>query len=200
MLRNFSSDSPLEGRSSFAVEMMEMKYVLQDVTEKSLVLVDELGKGTEARAGAALAGAMLEALDRSGCLGAFATHLHDLLEMDLRLNNTTRMKMEVEARDDGAGRLTRRPTHHIVPGESTESLALEVARDCNLPTQTVQRAAELYAAAKVAEKSGEEITRGQAEFQTSRPPEASKASKASKTSSCPRPLGSSAMTTPPPTR
>jgi len=169
MLRNFSSDSPLEGRSSFAVEMMEMKYVLQDVTEKSLVLVDELGKGTEARAGAALAGAMLEALDRSGCLGAFATHLHDLLEMELRLNNTTRMKMEVEARDDGAGRLTRRPTHHIVPGESTESLALEVARDCNLPTQTVQRAAELYAAGKVAEKSGEEITRGEAEFQTSRP-------------------------------
>jgi predicted GIY-YIG superfamily endonuclease len=136
--------------------MMEMKYVLQDVTDKSLVLVDELGKGTEAKAGAALAGAMLEALDRSGCLGAFATHLHDLLEMELSLNNTTRMKMEVEARDDGAGRLARRPTHRIVPGESTESLALEVARDCNLPSQTVERAAELYAAVRIVEDRGED--------------------------------------------
>ncbi|PSC67590.1 mitochondrial-targeted muts 1, partial [Micractinium conductrix] len=47
MLRNFSSDSPLEGRSAFAVEMTEMRYVLDDVTPRSLVLVDELGKGTE---------------------------------------------------------------------------------------------------------------------------------------------------------
>eukprot|EP00891_Asterochloris_glomerata_P007043 jgi/Astpho2/7043/gw1.00107.195.1_t len=45
MLRNFSADSPLEGRSSFAVEMHEMRYVLEDVTQDSLVLVDELGKG-----------------------------------------------------------------------------------------------------------------------------------------------------------
>ena len=140
MLRNFSSDSPLEGRSSFAVEMMEMKYVLQDVTSKSLVLVDELGKGTEARAGAALAGAMLEALDKAGCIGAFATHLHDLLYMDLNLSeNTTKMKMEVENGENG-----RRPTWRIVPGTSTESLALEVARECNLPHDTLTRAAELY--------------------------------------------------------
>ncbi len=141
MLRNFSSDSPLEGRSSFAVEMMEMKYVLQDVTSKSLVLVDELGKGTEARAGAALAGAMLEALDKAGCIGAFATHLHDLLHMDLELSeNTTKMKMEVV--DDG--RHGRRPTWRMVEGTSTESLALEVARECNLPHDTLKRAAALY--------------------------------------------------------
>ena len=141
MLRNFSSDSPLEGRSSFAVEMMEMKYVLQDVTSKSLVLVDELGKGTEARAGAALAGAMLEALDKAGCIGAFATHLHDLLHMDLELSeNTTKMKMEVED-DGGQG---RRPTWRMVEGTSTESLALEVARECNLPPDTLKRAAALY--------------------------------------------------------
>lgn len=141
MLRNFSSDSPLEGRSSFAVEMMEMKYVLQDVTSKSLVLVDELGKGTEARAGAALAGAMLEALDKAGCIGAFATHLHDLLHMDLELSeNTTKMKMEVE--DDGER--GRRPTWRMVEGTSTESLALEVARECHLPPDTLKRAAALY--------------------------------------------------------
>jgi hypothetical protein len=47
MLRNFSADAPLEGRSSFAVEMSEMRFVLEDATRRSLVLVDELGKGTE---------------------------------------------------------------------------------------------------------------------------------------------------------
>jgi DNA mismatch repair ATPase MutS len=113
MLRNFSADSPLEGKSSFAVEMTEMRwvllstagpksngiragcgllsvhpcqsphvtsvhvervvpdmncrYVLEDATADSLVLVDELGKGTEVRAGAAIAASVLEALDATGC-------------------------------------------------------------------------------------------------------------------------------------
>lgn len=146
MLRNFSSDSPLEGRSSFAVEMMEMKYVLQDVTPRSLVLVDELGKGTEARAGAALAGAMLEALDKSGCIGAFATHLHDLLGMGLNLSpKTTRMMMEIKTiTDPKTGQEQRKPTWRMVPGFSTESLALEVARECRLPDYALDRAKELY--------------------------------------------------------
>ena len=146
MLRNFSSDSPLEGRSSFAVEMTEMRYVLQDVTSRSLVLVDELGKGTEARAGAALAGAMLEALDKTGCIGAFATHLHDLLNMDLELTeNTTRMMMEIESSTDlKTGHTRRQPTWRMVPGASTESLALEVAQECKLPENTLRRAQELY--------------------------------------------------------
>ena len=146
MLRNFSSDSPLEGRSSFAVEMTEMKYVLEDVTKKSLVLVDELGKGTESKAGAALAGAMLEALDRSGCIGAFATHLHDLLAINLNLTNRTRrMKMEIEDLfDPSLNQMVRRPTWRILPGESKESLALDVARQCRLPEETLTRAAVLY--------------------------------------------------------
>jgi DNA mismatch repair ATPase MutS len=148
MLRNFSSDSPLEGRSSFAVEMTEMKYVLEDVTNKSLVLVDELGKGTESKAGAALAGAMLEALDRSGCIGAFATHLHDLLAINLNLTNRTRrMKMEIEdVFDPNLNQTVRRPTWRILPGESKESLALDVARQCRLPEETLTRAAALYKA------------------------------------------------------
>ena len=146
MLRNFSSDSPLEGRSSFAVEMTEMKYVLQDVTSHSLVLVDELGKGTEARAGAALAGAMLESLDAAGCKGAFATHLHDLLRINLHLTENTRpMKMGIVVEiDPKSGEEYKRPTWQITPGSSTESLALDVARQCKLPQETVQRATELY--------------------------------------------------------
>lgn len=96
MLRNFSADSPLEGRSAFAVEMTEMRHVLEDATSQSLVLVDELGKGTEVRAGTALAAAMLEALDERKCRGVFATHLHSLLDMPLQLENTIAMMMETK--------------------------------------------------------------------------------------------------------
>ncbi|KAL6770905.1 MSH1 [Auxenochlorella protothecoides x Auxenochlorella symbiontica] len=141
MLRNFSADSPLEGRSSFAVEMTEMRYVLEDASPHSLVLVDELGKGTEARAGAALAGALLESLDATGCRGVFATHLHPLLELPLRLRATRRMRMDTSTDANGA----RRPTLRMVPGSSTESLALEVARAQRLPARVLERAAALYA-------------------------------------------------------
>ncbi|KAL4440153.1 hypothetical protein ABPG75_003154 [Micractinium tetrahymenae] len=96
MLRNFSSDSPLEGRSAFAVEMTEMRYVLEDVSPRSLVLVDELGKGTEVRAGASLAGALVEELDAARCRGIFATHLHALLDLDLNLSATEFYQMETE--------------------------------------------------------------------------------------------------------
>ncbi|KDD72758.1 MutS domain V, partial [Helicosporidium sp. ATCC 50920] len=125
MLRNFSADAPLEGRSSFAVEMTEVRYVLEDVSPRSLVLVDELCRGTEVQAGSALAGAFVERLDASGCRAVFATHLHALLDLPLRLRNTRRMRMEVLQGPDG--RL--RPTLRMLPGECTQSLALEVARD-----------------------------------------------------------------------
>lgn len=158
MLRNFAADSPIEGRSSFAVEMTEMRYVLQDATASSLVLVDELGKGTEASAGAALAGAMLEALEAAGCKGAFATHLHALLEMDLNLPGTKTMMMEVESVENlgngGNPDRRRKPTWRVVPGVSTESLALEVAVDCRLPADLVGRAGQLYTELLNAPKTG----------------------------------------------
>lgn len=149
MLRTFSADSPLEGRSAFAVEMNEMRHVFEDVTANSLVLLDELGKGTEVKAGAALAGAMLEQLDKAGCKGIFATHLHVMLDMPLQLSeNVQRMKMEIKnvinRGGDPGGGTAMAPTWRMVPGTSTESLALDVARDCRLPEAVLERADCLY--------------------------------------------------------
>uniref|UniRef100_A0A7S3ENA7 DNA mismatch repair proteins mutS family domain-containing protein n=1 Tax=Rhodosorus marinus TaxID=101924 RepID=A0A7S3ENA7_9RHOD len=138
MLRTFSSDSPAEGKSGFAVEMHEMRSVLEDATENSLVLVDELGKGTEMTAGAALAGSILEALDRSGCYGIFATHLHALFDMELDAPNMKEMMMCSEKEE---GRV--RPTLKVAAGRSLESLAMTVARDCGMPSSVVHRAEEL---------------------------------------------------------
>ncbi|DBA98847.1 TPA: hypothetical protein ACH3X1_014607 [Trebouxia sp. C0004] len=170
MLRNFSADSPLEGKSSFAVEMVEMRYVMDDVTEDSLVLVDELGKGTEVRAGAAIAGAMLERLDTIGCRGIFATHLHQLLDMPTHTPSMVNMMMQTRAVSSSSpsqdvpaalisqlgaetdlaqhtqqlGMGGRVPTWRMVPGSSTESLALDVALQCQVPPDIVQRAAHLF--------------------------------------------------------
>ncbi|KAJ8909195.1 hypothetical protein NDN08_005887 [Rhodosorus marinus] len=138
MLRTFSSDSPAEGKSGFAVEMHEMRSVLEDATENSLVLVDELGKGTEMTAGAALAGSILETLDRSGCYGIFATHLHALFDMELDAPNMKEMMM---CSENEGGRV--RPTLKVADGRSLESLAMTVARDCGMPTSVVNRAEEL---------------------------------------------------------
>ena len=72
----FSATAALDSRS----------FLSEDVRAHSLVLVDELGKGTEVHAGTALAGAMLEDLAASGCAGMFATHLHMLLPGRLELD------------------------------------------------------------------------------------------------------------------
>ncbi|KAK9832926.1 hypothetical protein WJX74_001881 [Apatococcus lobatus] len=162
ILRNFSADSPLEGRSSFAVEMIEMRHVLEDVTEHALILIDELGKGTEVKAGTAIAGAMLEQLHDSCCRGAFATHLHQLLDLPIRVPRLVNMMMEtcaahpdsrqtasIEALEDmnaahQAQLITgRKPTWKMVEGTSKESLALDVALQWRVPAAVVRRAASL---------------------------------------------------------
>jgi hypothetical protein len=200
ILRAFAKDSPSHGRSSFAVEMDEMRAVLSGATARSLVLVsgvgkggglgwgecavpvgghrertattssppsstqtsrtptppalhhpfffynhstqqvDELGKGTEACAGSALAGAMLEHLAaETRCVGIFATHLHALLDLPLG-GDVARLKMLTTTADGGR----RVPAWKVAPGVSTESLALETAAGAGVPGRVVARAAQLY--------------------------------------------------------
>lgn len=80
VLRTFLGDSQIEGQSAFAVEMNHMASVLKTATGNSLVLVDELGKGTEVCVGASLCASMLKALATRGCKGLFATHFHHLVD------------------------------------------------------------------------------------------------------------------------
>lgn len=168
MLRTFSADAPIEGRSSFAVEMNEMNHVMDNVSENSLVLVDELGKGTEPHAGAAIAASFLETLGNSRCRGVFATHLHQLLDMQeplgLRFDNVGHMRMETveaselgergfgaSAQDPGsltaiAGRMGGNiPTWKIREGSCRHSLAFAVmAQQCGEDKAVVKRALQLY--------------------------------------------------------
>ncbi len=137
IVRMASTDSPVEGLSSFAVEMLEIKSMLSSCTAGSLIMVDELGRGTEASHGTAIGGAVVEALDECGARGIFATHLHGILDLPLRVSPwTRRARMETAKSDDGS----TRPTWRMVPGECRESLALQTALDCGISHAIVARA------------------------------------------------------------
>ena len=142
IVRMSSTDSPAEGLSSYAVEMAEVGQMLDVVTAKSAVFIDELGRGTEARHGTAMGGAVVEELDRSGARGIFATHLHGVLDLGLNLSPFAK-RMMMETREDNDGRL--RPTLRMVPGECRESLALQTATDMGVSDEVVHRSQELLA-------------------------------------------------------
>lgn len=142
IVRMASTDSPVEGLSSFAVEMLEIKSMLSSCSAGSLIMVDELGRGTEASHGTAIGGAVVEALDECGARGIFATHLHGILDLPLRVSPwTRRARMETARTEDGV----TRPTWRMVPGECRESLALQTALDCGIPRTIVARANALLA-------------------------------------------------------
>ena len=172
VLRAFAADAPSSGRSSFAVEMDETRHVLAAASSSSssLILVDELGKGTEPAAGAAVAGAVLESLAEKGCLGLFATHLHELLELPLEgFNNggeeerggerqQQQQRFCMTTKLDPLG--TKVPAWRLAEGDSTESLAIEVAAEARVDPRVVARAAELYAALL---RAKEEASEGRSE-------------------------------------
>uniref|UniRef100_A0A383VFR4 DNA mismatch repair proteins mutS family domain-containing protein n=1 Tax=Tetradesmus obliquus TaxID=3088 RepID=A0A383VFR4_TETOB len=159
VLRTFSGDAPQEGLSAFGVEMKEMTDVLGEVRPHSLVLVDELGKGTEAVWGTALAAAILQQLAASGASGIFATHLHlllPLLEGEPRLQP---YKMAVRERQQQQQQQQQQqhglpcfaakrfePTMRLEPGACTESLALEVAEQQGMPAAVLNQATTFFAA------------------------------------------------------
>ena len=135
-----STDSPAEGLSSYAVEMAEVGQMLDVVTPRSLVFIDELGRGTEASHGTAMAGAVIEALDAAGARGVFATHLHGLLDLDLDLSPFAR-RARMETATVAGGRVA--PTWRMVPGECRESLALQTAVDMGVNDAVVRRSEAL---------------------------------------------------------
>jgi len=119
--------------------MTELRTILADTTSRSLVLIDELCRGTEVQKGTAIAASVIESLDRIGCLGILSTHLHDLLDMKLRVRNVVQKSMGVK---DVDGHIE--PTWKLVDGACRESLAFEVAKKEGVPDSVVQRAIEIY--------------------------------------------------------
>ncbi|CAK7327326.1 unnamed protein product [Dovyalis caffra] len=139
MLHMKSYDSPADGKSSFQVEMSEIRSLVTGASSRSLVLVDEICRGTETAKGTCIAGSILETLDRIGCLGIVSTHLHGIFDLPLDTNNTVYKAMGTEYVD---GRT--KPTWRLIDGICRESLAFETAKKEGIPESIIQRAEDLY--------------------------------------------------------
>ncbi|XP_024984574.1 DNA mismatch repair protein MSH1, mitochondrial-like isoform X2 [Cynara cardunculus var. scolymus] len=139
MLHVKSYDSPADGKSSFQIEMSEMRSIITRATSKSLVLVDEICRGTETAKGTCIAGSIIETLDSIGCLGIVSTHLHDIFNLPLTTKNTVYKAM-------GSNYLNgkTKPTWKLIDGICKESLAFETAQKEGVPEAIIQRAEELY--------------------------------------------------------
>ncbi|KAJ3706354.1 hypothetical protein LUZ61_010059 [Rhynchospora tenuis] len=139
MLHMKTYDSPADGKSTFQIEMSEIRSIVTRATERSLVLIDEICRGTETAKGTCIAGSILETLDRVGCLGIISTHLHGLFDLPIRTNNTVFKAMGAENVNG-----VIKPTLKLTDGVCRESLAFQTAQREGMPDPIITRAEELY--------------------------------------------------------
>ena len=134
-----ASDNVARGRSTFMVEMTETAAILNTATPRSLVLLDEMGRGTATYDGLSLAWAAVEHLhDRIGARTLFATHYHELTLLADRLAHLRNVRVTVR---ENAGNIVF--LHTVKPGAANKSYGIEVARLAGLPSAVVSRAREV---------------------------------------------------------
>ncbi|XP_075085500.1 DNA mismatch repair protein MSH1, mitochondrial isoform X1 [Nicotiana tabacum] len=139
MLHMKSYDSPADGKSSFQIEMSEIRSLVTGATLRSLVLIDEICRGTETAKGTCIAGSVIETLDAIGCLGIVSTHLHGIFDLPLKTKRTVYKAMGTEYVD---GQTI--PTWKLIDGVCKESLAFETAQREGIPEILIRRAEVLY--------------------------------------------------------
>jgi DNA mismatch repair protein MutS len=131
-------DELIRGQSTFMVEMSETANILHNATERSLVLIDEIGRGTSTYDGIAIAWAVAEELHRIGCKCLFATHYHHLNELENLLPRVRNYRADVLEEGDKVVFLYR-----IVPGGTDKSYGIQVAHLAGLPERVIERAKEI---------------------------------------------------------
>ncbi|MDY6407970.1 MAG: DNA mismatch repair protein MutS, partial [Pseudomonadota bacterium] len=134
-----ASDDLARGRSTFMVEMVEVATILSGATEKSLVILDEVGRGTATFDGLSIAWAVVEYLRlHNKCRGLFATHYHELTVLANRLEGITLHTMRVKEWQGDIVFL-----HEVANGASDRSYGIHVARLAGLPETVLNRASEV---------------------------------------------------------
>ena len=141
-VRGASADVPTEDKSAFGAEMGDVAALLRTCGDKSLVFVDEIGRGTSPKDGTCLAAAILEKMAVLGMSGMFATHLHGILNVPYVPSAESRLiKKRMAIQDDGKGHLSW--TYKLEDGVCTNSLALLTAAKFGLDQSILGRAEEL---------------------------------------------------------
>jgi DNA mismatch repair protein MutS len=134
-----ASDNLAGGQSTFMVEMSETSAILHDAGPRSLVLLDEIGRGTSTYDGVAIAWAVTEHLhDRIGCKTMFATHYHELMQLPERLQHARNYNVAVREAGDTIVFL-----HRLEPGGTDRSYGIHVGQLAGLPPAVVTRAREI---------------------------------------------------------
>ena len=136
-----ASDDLASGQSTFMVEMAEVATILKYATSRSLLILDEIGRGTSTYDGMSIARAVLEYAANTKKLGAktlFATHYHELSTMEQKLSNVKNYNIAVKKRGDQMIFLRK-----IVPGATDDSYGIEVAKLAGIPNAVIARAREI---------------------------------------------------------
>jgi DNA mismatch repair protein MutS len=136
-----ASDELARGQSTFMVEMTETARILNTATPRSLVILDEIGRGTSTYDGISLAWAIVEHLhDSIGCRTLFATHYHELTDLTQTLPSVRNYNVAVKEWEDHVVFL-----HKIVPGAADKSYGIHVARLAGVPKEVNERAKQILA-------------------------------------------------------
>ncbi len=136
-----AADNLARGRSTFMVEMTETAVILNTATSRSLVVLDEIGRGTATYDGLALAWAVIEHIhQRIRARTLFATHYHELTELADQLDGVANLHVSVKEAGDQVIFLRK-----VEPGRADRSYGIEVARLAGLPVSVIERAREILA-------------------------------------------------------
>jgi DNA mismatch repair protein MutS len=145
-----ASDNVARGRSTFMVEMTETATILNTATRKSLILLDEMGRGTATFDGLSLAWATVEYLHaETGARTLFATHYHELTMLAEKLPRVRNLRVGVKEAQGGIMFL-----HTIEPGAASKSYGIEVARLAGLPSAVIERAKRVLKQHEKQERQG----------------------------------------------
>ena len=146
-----ASDDLASGQSTFMVEMSEVANILRNATSNSLLILDEIGRGTSTFDGLSIASAVVEHISNPRLLGAktlFATHYHELTELEGKLNSVNNYCIAVKEKGDDIVFLRK-----IVKGGADKSYGIQVAKLAGVPDNVIERAKEI-----VEELSNNDIT------------------------------------------
>lgn len=146
-----ASDDLASGQSTFMVEMTEVANILRNATKDSLIILDEIGRGTSTFDGLSIAWAVVEHISNTKILGAktlFATHYHELTELEGTMNGVTNYCIAVKEQGDDIVFLRK-----IIKGGADKSYGIQVAKLAGVPDMVIERAKEL-----VEELSSADIT------------------------------------------
>jgi DNA mismatch repair protein MutS len=145
-----ASDNLARGESTFFMEMSETAHILHQMSSRSLVILDEIGRGTSTYDGLSLAWAITEFLssgDGPRPRSVFATHYHELTELEAELSGLVNLRLEVK---EWEGKIIF--LHSVGPGRSDKSYGIHVARLAGLPEKVLHRAQEILKSLTTADK------------------------------------------------